>query len=107
MTPKEAAIDLIRAYVERGDTLESLRAGQMGCYGDDYKASIGGSIFPIDTRKCTMKELLEIPKERIKKVGNDKILVERFSGKLVNEVFSLQEIFSIIKQNKPLQISLI
>lgn len=42
MTSHEVAQDLIRVYVKRGDTLESIRSGQMGSASSDYWASVGG-----------------------------------------------------------------
>ena len=105
MTPKEAAIDLIKVYVERGDDIRSLRAGQMGVGGGDYDASIGGAIFPEEY--MTFKRVLECPKNLIKKVSTDKILVRKVKGKIINETFSLEEIFNLIKNKKPLQLTLI
>lgn len=78
MTPKEVAINLIRTYVERGDDLKSLTSGQMGKFGYNYSAQIGGYI-------------------NGKKYANDKILVLKIKQKEINEVFSLKEIFNEIK----------
>lgn len=39
---REAAKDLIRRYVVRGDSYESIRSGQMGSYNDEYNATIKG-----------------------------------------------------------------
>jgi len=106
MTPKEAAIDLIKRYVERGDSIKDLRSGQMGSYSGRYKASIGGSIFPPECHGG-LKKIMSCPKDSIKKVSSDKILVEEVGGKLVNEVFNLSEIYQIIQGKKGLQLSLI
>lgn len=106
MTPKEAAIDLIEHYVKRGDSIQDLRKGAMGSHGGVYTASIGGAIFPAECQGG-FKEIMSCPKEKIKKVASDKILVEQVNGELVNEVFSLYEIFGIIKGGKSLQLSLI
>lgn len=40
MTPRDVAINLIKVYVERGDTYHSIKAGQLGCWCSDYHASI-------------------------------------------------------------------
>ena len=48
MTPREAAIDLIRAYVERGDDPQWIRKGGIGSYSDRYHAQIGGYLFSGD-----------------------------------------------------------
>lgn len=83
LTPREAAKDLIRAYVERGDSLESLREGYMGASGDDYHAQIGGYAG-------------ELP--NIIKVKSDKIAVDYINGKhIAPQVFSLKELFDEIK----------
>ena len=82
-TPREAAIDLIRAYVERGDNIESLREGYMGACGDDYHAQIGGYAG-------------ELP--NLIKVKSDKIAVSKINGQIIEpQIFSLQELFDEIK----------
>jgi coenzyme F420-reducing hydrogenase alpha subunit len=105
MTAKEAAIDLIRYKVERGDDMASISRSLMGVAGGKYTASVGGYIFPIDCD--TREKLLKCPKEAIKKVPSSKILVEEVGGKIVNEVFTLAEIYNIIKNKKSIQLSLI
>jgi hypothetical protein len=81
MTPREAAIDLIRAYVERGDDPQWIRKGGMGSYSDRYHAQIGGYLFSgnIGTH-----------------YGTDKILVAEVHGTVVNQVFSFEEIYNEI-----------
>lgn len=105
MTPKEAAIDLIKHYVERGDSISNLRSSWMYVAGGRYTASIGGSIFPKEYHE--KGNFLECPNSQIQRVGSDKILVKEVDGKIVNEVFSLYEIFQIIKNKKGIQLSLI
>jgi len=41
---KDAAKNLIRVYVVRGDSIESLKAGQGGCACDEFRGSIGGYV---------------------------------------------------------------
>jgi hypothetical protein len=48
MTARQAAKDLIRVYVLRGDSIEQLVAGGMGSWGRDYCTHISGSICPDD-----------------------------------------------------------
>ena len=48
---REAAKDLIRRYVVRGDSYESIRSGQMGSYNDEYHASIKGKKIEISEVK--------------------------------------------------------
>jgi len=78
---KEAAIDLIKAYVLRGDTYESLKAGCLGAYCTDYHASIGGY-------------------HEQKKINNDKIIVEKVDGKECFYVFSLKGIMEEILRDQ-------
>jgi hypothetical protein len=78
MTPREAAIDLIRAYVERGDDPQWIRKGGMGSYSDRYHAQIGGYLFSGDIGTH---------------YGTDKILVAQVNGTVVNQVFSFEEIY--------------
>lgn len=81
MTPRQAAIKLIEHYVLRGDSIEDLRHGQMGCLGKDFSAEIGGFM-------------------GAKAYGPDKILVHRVKDKEVNKVFSLKKIFDFIKSGQ-------
>ncbi|MHB8581200.1 MAG: hypothetical protein ACYDA4_15260 [Ignavibacteriaceae bacterium] len=82
LTPREAAKDLIRAYVERGDSLESLQYGFMGTYSD-YHAQIGGYAG-------------ELP--NLIKVKPDKIAVDYVNGQGIEpQIFSLKELFYEIK----------
>jgi hypothetical protein len=82
MTPREAATDLIRDYVERGVNPRWIRQGGMGSYSDRYHAQIGGYLFSggIATR-----------------YGTDNILVAQVNGTVVNAVFSFEEIYNEIK----------
>lgn len=83
LNPREAAKDLIRVYVERGDSLDSLRAGQLGYCGGDYSASIGGYAG-------------ELPD--LVRVKSDKIAVSKINGQIINpQIFSLKELFDEIK----------
>ena len=81
MTPREAAIDLIRDYVERGVNPRWIRQGGMGSYSDRYHAQIGGYVYSggIATR-----------------YGTDKILVTQVHGTVVNAVFSFEDIYDEI-----------
>lgn len=67
-TAREAAKRLIYAYVERGDSVESLRSGQTGRYGPDFGATIRGN----------------------------KIFVERLGAKKVDYSFPLQSVYNEI-----------
>lgn len=48
-TPREAALEYIRPYVERGDTLESLYTWQ-GFYGGEIDVTIGPGFNPPHTQ---------------------------------------------------------
>ena len=45
---RSVAKHLIRGYVQRGDTVEQLRAGQLGRHGSDYSADIKGNKIRVD-----------------------------------------------------------
>ena len=89
MTAKEAAKDLIRGYVERGDSVESLADGCLGYAGSDYYASIGGYIWNESHTDGTA--------HLVRKVGRYQIGVEQLDGKDCNEVFSLKDIYQEIQ----------
>ncbi|MFZ2881571.1 MAG: hypothetical protein WA019_00705, partial [Candidatus Moraniibacteriota bacterium] len=80
-TPIDAAKDLIREYVLRGDTIGQMRSGGLGVSGGGNSASIGGYL-------------------NGKKISNENIIVEKLNGKVVNEVFPLKRIFEEIKNEK-------
>jgi hypothetical protein len=83
LTPREAAKDLIRFYVERGDGLESLTGSYLGVSGGDYNAQIGGYAG-------------ELPD--LVKVKSDKIAVSKIYGQIISpQIFSLKELFDEIK----------
>lgn len=82
LTPREVAKDLIKFYVERGDSLESLQCGFMGAY-TDYHAQIGGYAG-------------ELP--NLIKVKSDKIAVSKINGQIIEpHIFSLKELFDELK----------
>lgn len=77
---KTIAIDFIKDYVERGDTLKSLKDGQGGSSSSEYSVSIGGYA-------------------NKKRVSSDKIVVTRMNGKdlAIPKIFSLKELYDEIK----------
>lgn len=80
---RQAAIDLIKHYVLRGDSVKNLKSGQMGQSSPDGMwAQIGGWM---DEKRYT----------------SDNILVyEDINGKKVNKTFKLLEIFNLIKRKQ-------
>jgi hypothetical protein len=82
MDAREAAKHLIQKYVERGDSVESLRASHMGASAPhSYYVSIGGYM-PVGGKPW----------------ATDWILVYRdMNGKEVNIAFKLQEIYNECK----------
>lgn len=42
MTPIDLTIKMLRPYIERGDTIQDTKAGQMGSFGSDGYVQIGG-----------------------------------------------------------------
>jgi len=75
VTARDAAIRLIEKYVERGDSLASLKSGQQGSYCQAYRASIAGNL-------------------NGKFINSDKIVVTQVNGADVCEVFSLKDIYT-------------
>lgn len=105
MNPLEVAKHFIRQYVERGDTVEWISSTWMGSCCKDYHVSIGGWIRSEEELELLgsddpnkYKKLAEIRKTRgeARRVPNTKILVERANGVLVNQVFSLAEIYRMV-----------
>lgn len=82
VTARDAAKDLVRAYVLRGDSIESLKAGMLGSWNDEYHAQIGGYV-------------------NGKKNRADQIAVLELNGKKVSEIFSLKELYDEIKNEGP------
>lgn len=80
-TSEGVAKDMLRVYIERGETIQQIKAGQLGVYGDDYKASVGGFI-------------------NGKRVAPDFVIVEKIGKKEVNQKVSLKKIFDEIKAEK-------
>ena len=78
----KAARHLIERYVIRGDSIKSLKDGQMGaCSPNSYWVSIGGYL-------------------NGKRYGTDKIIVERdMKGLKVERVFDLEKLYKEIKEN--------
>lgn len=62
VTARDAAYDLIYRYVERGDSLQSLKDGHQGSYGSPYSASIGGCMDTPSGRKCYGPEWITVTK---------------------------------------------
>jgi hypothetical protein len=85
MDAREAAKHLIQKYVERGDSIESLRSSYMGsCAPHSYDVSIGGYM-PVGGKRYSC----------------DWILVYRdMSGKEVNQSFKLREIYDECKSGQ-------
>lgn len=83
MTARDAAKDLIRQYVLRGDTIEQLVAGGMGCWCPRYQAQIGGYACPDDGPPC-------------RRIGARQIAAKVPGGK--HEFFSLAELMAEIRR---------
>jgi len=90
MTAREAAKDLIRYEVLRGDTIKQLADGSQGSYSDNYHANIGGYIWNNFQKENQIS----------KKVGRYQIGVERVGNTECMEIFSLQEIYNEILYEK-------
>jgi hypothetical protein len=86
MTAREAAKQLIRYYVLRGNSIKYLADGMLGTCGGRYDAQIGGYIW----------NNFQKPNEISKKVGRYQIGVSEVDGVECLEVFSLHEIYNEI-----------
>lgn len=78
MTAQDLAIKLIKVYVERGDTIASLKAGYGGYGCTEFSASIGGYL-------------------NGKAVTNDYIIVSRINNEECAYTFKLEDIYNLIK----------
>lgn len=78
MTAQDVAIKLIKAYVERGDSIESLKAGYGGYFCTEFGASIGGYL---DGNS----------------ISNDYIIVDRVNNQKCSYTFKLIDIYNLIK----------
>lgn len=86
VTPEQAraaAIQMIRPYVERGDSLESLREGQMGSYNPRYRCVIGS----VGMYECRAP----------RKLGVDAITVGAVNGEPCCYHFRVSELYDEIK----------
>jgi hypothetical protein len=82
---RDAAIGMIKPYVLRGDTIESLKAGQQSHAGKDFWAKIGGFVDG-------------------KKVPPSKIIVTHLDGKELDNpvILDLQKLMDVVKtESKP------
>ena len=93
MTAREAAKELIRYEVFRGDTIEQIAAGYQGHYGADYEAKVGGYMWrDADLHKSNGKPF--------KHLSNRQIGVEQVGKVEVMQVFSLKDIYNEILLEK-------
>lgn len=77
----KTAVALIKAYVLRGDSIASLKSGQLGMWASKGHASIGGYL-------------------NGKRYSTDKIIVEvDTDGKEVEEIFDLKKVYNDIKES--------
>jgi len=76
MTPKEAAIRLVKVYVLRGDDMKSLQQSCLGCYCDEFHASI----------------------------KSDEIIVSEIMGKPCLHIFKLRQIYDEILKGEQMEL---
>lgn len=83
----EAAKNLIRHYVKRGDTVESLKASHLGhCSPGGMAAQIGGWCDPFE--RCTKNKMY----------STEHIIVNRdMNGVEMCRIFKLREIYALIQ----------
>lgn len=81
MTPLELAKWHIQRKVEWGEEIRDIMAGQSYSGGPKYGVGIGGWI-------------------KGQRIKTDKILVSQANGKNINQIFSLREIYNLIKKEQ-------
>lgn len=86
MSARDCAKDLIRVYVIRGDTLESLAHGHMGSFSSRYHAKIGG--------------LVPAGEGKSRDIGCWKLAVTRIGKQECCEIFSLRELYAEIQAER-------
>ena len=89
MTPLELAKALIYNDIVNGATIQQIKAGQQGSYGHGYNVQVGGWIWNEDNKGQKTSD---------KRIPTDKIVVREANGKLINKIFSLKEIYNLIKK---------
>lgn len=94
ITPFKVAVDLIRAYAERGDDVDQFRKGGLGYGGGGTSVSVGGFMWLEDEPKG------KDGRTKNKKIPNTKIIVAKIDGKLVNEVFDLYKVWDYVLKEK-------
>lgn len=87
-TARDAAKALVRPYALRGDEIEWLKSGQLGHYGREYCAQIGG----------WMVSWYKLENEKRTKLRPDQIGVSRVRDVEVHQIFPLPEIFNEVKR---------
>ena len=77
----KTAVHLIKAYVLRGDSIQSLKSGMMGYYSSTAKMSISGNL-------------------NGKYISSSKIFVEAdLDGREINKIYDLEQVYKDIKEN--------
>jgi hypothetical protein len=84
------AMNFIKVYVIRGDSIEELQRGCMSSWGDDGKVSIGGYYWGGKGKWVLGKKLT--------KLKADEIVVEQVGSRQCSEVFKLIEVFEAVEQ---------
>jgi hypothetical protein len=83
----DAAVDLIKVYVLRGDHPKAIRDSHMTTYSSEYRAGIGGYLH-------------HGPLAHAKQFPTSKILVHEVNYVPCAEVFSFDEIYQHIKRSQ-------
>ena len=84
--PRKIAIDMIKPYVLRGDTLESLVAGGLGHYGGGCSVHIGGYTYHGDIL--------------IYKAKRDEVVVDQIDGQDCCYKFKVTKLYEEINSNQ-------
>ncbi len=78
MTPREAALDFIRPYVERGVPLSSLRRRLTGRYADGNRVQVGGYVWE---------------GEAAERLSRAEVAVTELAGEPCHHVFELSTLY--------------
>jgi hypothetical protein len=90
------AMDFIKVYVIRGDSVDDLAKGCGGRFGWDGKVQIGGYIHAGVERYGDISEKWQ-PGMKLKKLKADEIGVEQVGSERCCEVFKLIDVFRAVE----------
>jgi len=97
MTARDCAKDLIRAYVERGDSVESLADGMLGYASSEYHAQIGSYAA---TPECDLEAGIWKPV----KLKRTQLAVTEINGTACLHIFDLYALYDEIRNGEQMSL---